>query len=86
MTLSQAIYQKDIPLYEQAVYQILLKHFQSKVLVQEGRTFDELDVIWQRYQQNMALHSLIEVQHPRVFLIKVLAKLLMSMPPKPQKC
>ncbi len=86
VTLSQAIYQKDIPLYEQAVYQILLKHFQSKVLVQEGRTFDELDVIWQRYQQNMALHSLIEVQHPRVFLIKVLAKLLMSMPPKPQKC
>lgn len=86
MTLIQAIYQKDIPLYEQAVYQILLKHFQSKVLVQEGKTFDDLDVIWQRYQQNMALHSLIEVQHPRVFLIKVLVKLLMSMPPKPQKC
>ncbi|MEG3220409.1 BatD family protein [Vibrio gigantis] len=85
VTLTQAIYLKDITLYEQAVYLILLKHFKFKVLVQDGKTFDELDVIWQRYQQNMAHHPLADMKHPRIFLIKVLVKLLMSIQPKPAK-
>ncbi len=85
VTLTQAIYQRDMLLYEQAVYLILLKHFQSKVLAQDGKTFDELNVIWRRYQQNTALHPLTEEKHPRIFLIKVLIKLLMSVQPNPTK-
>ncbi|MFA0311410.1 BatD family protein [Vibrio splendidus] len=76
--LVRATYNKDIVLYETAVYQILLVHFQRRVLAVNQESVDGIGLIWRRYQKSAMREQLANGDCSRFLLVKTLLTLLMS--------
>ena len=77
LCLAQAIYKKDIPLFESSIYLVLLEHFQSRVLVPRVETVEGLEMIWQRYKESPEHEKLRESESSRLVLFKVLVAFLL---------
>ena len=78
LCLAQAIYKKDIPLFENSIYLVLLEHFQSRVLTPRVETVEGIEVIWQRYKKSPEHEKLREGEYSRLVLFKVLIAFLLS--------
>ncbi|WP_210441739.1 BatD family protein [Vibrio crassostreae] len=78
LCLAQAIYNKDIPLFENSIYQVLLEHFQSRVLTPRVETVEGIEMIWQRYKKSPEHEKLRESKYSRLVLFKVLIAFLLS--------
>jgi hypothetical protein len=72
LCLAQAIYKKDIPLFENSIYQVLLEHFQSRVLAPRVETVEGIEMIWQRYKESSEHEKLRKNECSRLVLFKVL--------------
>lgn len=77
LCLAQAIYKKDIPLFENSIYLVLLEHFQSRVLTPRVETVEGIEIIWQRYKKSPEHEKLRESEYSRLVLFKVLIAFLL---------
>ncbi|WKY60335.1 hypothetical protein Q5H80_15955 [Vibrio sp. SNU_ST1] len=78
LCIAQAIYKKDIPLFESSIYLVLLEHFQSRVLTPRVETVEGIEMIWQRYKESPEHKKLREYECSRLALLKVLIAFLLS--------
>jgi len=60
------------------VYQILLVHFQRRVLAVNQESVEGIGLIWQRYQKSVMREQLASGDCSRFLLVKTLLTLLMS--------
>lgn len=77
LCLAQAIHKKDIPLFENSIYQVLLEHFQSRVLTPRIEMVEGIEMIWQRYKKSSEHEKLRKNECSRLVLFKVLIAFLL---------